>query len=134
MTSLEEVILSGGDPLTLVDDAVAALIETIEAATHIKRLRIHTRLPIVIPQRVTDGLVERLGSSRLQKVIVVHANHANEIDQDVEDSLHRLASSGATMLNQSVLLQGVNDSAECVGRFEPTFVGCRCVALLLAST
>ena len=113
-TSLEEVILSGGDPLTLVDDAVAALIETIEAATHIKRLRIHTRLPIVIPQRVTPALVERLGSSRLQKVVVVHANHANEIDQSVEDSLHRLAASGATMLNQSVLLQGVNDSADAL--------------------
>ena len=112
--SLEEVILSGGDPLTLVDQAVSGLIDTIEKAAHIKRLRIHTRLPIVIPQRVTDALVERLQSSRLQKVIVVHANHANEIDDGVIDSLHRLAASGATLLNQSVLLRGVNDSADAL--------------------
>ena len=109
--SLEEVILSGGDPLTLVDEAVSGLIDTVEQAAHIKRLRIHTRLPIVIPQRVTQTLVERLGLSRLQKVIVVHANHANEIDDYVVDSLHRLATSGATLLNQSVLLRDVNDSA-----------------------
>ena len=67
--TLEEVILSGGDPLTMVDESFALLVDTIEAATHIKRLRIHTRLPIVIPQRVTSSLVERLGSSRLQKVL-----------------------------------------------------------------
>ena len=112
--SLEEVILSGGDPLTLVDEAFALLVDTIEAAAHIKRLRIHTRLPIVIPQRVTQTLVERLSSSRLQKVIVVHANHANEIDDDVIDSLQRLNTSDTQMLNQSVLLRGVNDSADAL--------------------
>jgi len=112
--TLEEVILSGGDPLTLVDGAFSSLVDTIEAAAHIKRLRIHTRLPIVIPQRVTQALVDRLSSSRLQKVVVVHSNHANEIDQEVEDSLRRLASTGAMMLNQSVLLSGVNDSADAL--------------------
>ncbi len=112
--SLEEVILSGGDPLTLVDDAFAALMETIENVSHVKRLRIHTRLPIVIPQRVNQFLAKRLGSSRLQKIVVVHVNHANEIDQDVENSLRRLANAGATLLNQSVLLKGVNDSADAL--------------------
>lgn len=112
--SLDEVILSGGDPLTLVDGAVSDLVDTIEQAAHIKRLRIHTRLPIVIPQRVTDALVARLSSSRLQKFIVVHANHANEIDDAVIDSLQRLAASGTQMLNQSVLLRGVNDSADAL--------------------
>ncbi len=112
--TLDEVILSGGDPLTLVDEALSSLVDTIEAAAHIKRLRIHTRLPIVIPQRVTQSLVERLSSSRLQKVIVVHSNHANEIDNDVISSLQRLDTSGTQMLNQSVLLKGVNDSADAL--------------------
>lgn len=112
--TLEEVILSGGDPLTMVDEAFSALVDTVEAAAHIKRLRIHTRLPIVIPQRVTRMLVERLSSSRLQKVIVVHSNHANEIDDDVIESLQRLDASDTQMLNQSVLLKGVNDSADAL--------------------
>ncbi len=112
--SLDEVILSGGDPLTLVDDAFSALVDTIEQAAHIKRLRIHTRLPIVIPQRVTDQLVERLSFSRLQKVIVVHTNHANEIDEAVIDSLQRLNTPGTQLLNQSVLLRGVNDSSDAL--------------------
>jgi EF-P beta-lysylation protein EpmB len=112
--NLDEVILSGGDPLTLVDQTLSDLLDVIESAGHVKRLRIHTRLPIVIPQRVTQTLADRLTQSRLQIVIVVHANHANEIDGDVEQALDRLKRTGAMLLNQSVLLQDVNDSPDAL--------------------
>lgn len=110
--SVHEVILSGGDPLTLVDGALAGLIDELAAIRHVRRLRIHTRLPIVIPERVTDGLVAMLCDTRLVPIVVVHANHANELDQTVARALGRLADAGAPLLNQAVLLHGVNDSVE----------------------
>jgi L-lysine 2,3-aminomutase len=110
--SIHEVILSGGDPLTLVDDRLAALIHRIERIPHIKRLRIHSRLPIVLPQRVTPELVRILQSSRLAKWFVLHANHGNEIDQAVSEAIVRLRDAGCTMLNQAVLLRDVNDNEE----------------------
>ncbi len=109
--SISEVILSGGDPLSLTDEKLAPLAEALEFLPHVQRLRIHTRQPIVLPERVDDALLAWLARGRLQKVVVVHANHANELDGSVQQALKRLAQAGATLLNQSVLLRGVNDSA-----------------------
>ncbi|HEX3872334.1 MAG TPA: EF-P beta-lysylation protein EpmB [Pirellulales bacterium] len=110
--SIHEVILSGGDPLTLVDSRLAQLAAHVANIPHVRRLRIHTRLPIVIPERVTSGLVEWLRGTRLAPIMVVHANHAAELDASVADALARLIDAGIPVLNQAVLLRGVNDSAE----------------------
>jgi EF-P beta-lysylation protein EpmB len=110
--SIHEVILSGGDPLTLVDATLAAMIERLETIQHLRRLRIHTRLPIVIPERVTDELVTMLHDSRLTPVVVVHANHANELDRPVGAALAKLEDAEIMLLNQAVLLAGINNSVE----------------------
>lgn len=112
--SIEEVILSGGDPLTIVDGKLEELVAALDAISHLKRLRVHTRLPIMIPARVTDGLVALLSHSRLQSFMVIHANHQNELDESVAAALGRLAAAGVTLLNQSVLLRGINDDAEAL--------------------
>lgn len=109
-SDINEVILSGGDPLTNNDQRLFTLISAIENIPHVTRLRIHTRLPIVIPDRITKDLVQRLSDSRLAIVTVIHANHANEIDLDVSNALNRLHTAGIHLLNQSVLLKGVNDN------------------------
>lgn len=110
--SVREVILSGGDPLTLSDERVRVLIEALAEIPHVERLRVHTRLPIVLPERITSELCRVLTTGRLLAVVVVHANHANEIDGGVNDALRRLREAGATLLNQSVLLHGVNDDVD----------------------
>ena len=107
--SIHEVILSGGDPLSLSDDRLASLVAQLEAIPHIKRLRLHTRLVIVLPERVNSTLLSWLADCRLPTVIVVHANHANEIDTEAAIALRRLASTDTLLLNQAVLLRGVND-------------------------
>ena len=107
--SIHEVILSGGDPLIMPDERLNKLVASIEAIPHVKRLRIHTRLPVVIPQRVSQPLIEMLVDTRLSTVIVAHFNHANEIDKDVAIAFAALRRAGITLLNQSVLLAGVND-------------------------
>lgn len=109
--SIDEVILSGGDPLTLSDARLAALAEQLAAIPHVKRLRVHSRLPIVLPQRVDDDLLAWLTGTRLTPVMVVHANHAAELDDEVAAACARLAAAGVLLLNQSVLLRGVNDDA-----------------------
>ena len=109
-TSIHEAILSGGDPLAASDRQLAWLVAQLESIPHLKRLRIHTRLPVVIPDRVDDALLGWLAATRLQRVVVLHINHANEIDQPVVDACARLKHAGVTLLNQSVLLRGVNDS------------------------
>lgn len=108
--SIAEVILSGGDPLVLDDGLLAELAAAIGAIEHVRRLRIHTRLPVVIPERVTAPLTDWIAQTRLATVVVIHANHANELDHTVAAALKRLAASGALLLNQAVLLRGVNDS------------------------
>lgn len=109
---IDEVILSGGDPLTLNDKRLANIIIAIESVEHIKRLRIHTRLPVVLPNRVTNNLIKSLTSSRLKLVMVLHINHPNEISESVREAINRLENSRITLLNQSVLLKGVNDNAK----------------------
>ena len=109
---LEEVILSGGDPLTLADSHVAELTERLNRIPQLQRLRLHTRLPILIPQRVTRSLIRALLRSRRAIVIVIHANHAQELDAPVAESLRRFVRAGFLVLNQSVLLRGINDQVE----------------------
>jgi len=109
--SIEEVILSGGDPLTLTDSRLGSLTQALSRIEHVRRLRIHTRLPVVLPARVDDGLVAWLRQLPWPTVMVLHANHANEIDAEVRAACARLAAAGVTLLNQSVLLKGVNDDA-----------------------
>jgi len=109
-SSIVEVILSGGDPLSLADARLSEISRDLETIPHIRRLRIHTRQPIVLPERVDAGFCEWLAQVRLQKIVVLHANHANEIDAGVRAACHRLAACGATLLNQSVLLKGINDT------------------------
>lgn len=115
-TSIKEVILSGGDPLTLSDERLAALAIRLAAIPHVKYMRIHTRLPIVLPERVDDSLINWLTGTRLKPVMVIHTNHANEIDDSVRGALAQLAARGVTLLNQSVLLRGVNDSSSALAR------------------
>jgi len=112
--SLTEVILSGGDPLLADDDELAAIVERLDAVPHLRRLRIHTRLPVVLPSRVDDALAAVLARSRLARVVVIHANHAAELDDEVAAAVGRLAGAPAIVLNQAVLLRGVNDSLEAL--------------------
>jgi EF-P beta-lysylation protein EpmB len=107
---LREVILSGGDPLTLSDRRLAALVQGIEGLTEVRRLRLHTRLPVVVPSRITDDLVRRLTGTRLQTTVVLHVNHPRELAPVLAAPLARLRAGGVTLLNQAVLLRGVNDA------------------------
>jgi EF-P beta-lysylation protein EpmB len=109
---IEEVIFSGGDPLMAKDHELDWLLTALEQIEHVKTVRIHTRLPVVIPQRITSQLCQRLQQSRLNKVLVTHINHPNEIDRTLAMYLDRLRVANVVLLNQSVLLKGVNDNAE----------------------
>ena len=111
-TQVTEVILSGGDPLTLTNEAIGELIRAMENVASVQTLRFHTRFPIIIPERVDAGLVDTLAATRLRTVFVVHCNHANEIDASVRRALADLKAAGAQLLNQSVLLKGVNDNED----------------------
>lgn len=111
-TSVREVIFSGGDPLAANDRRLAWLTQEIAAIPHVRRLRVHTRLPVVIPQRVTPALIEALCGTRLPVTMVLHCNHANEIDQDLAQAIFQMRAAGMTLLNQSVLLRGVNHRLE----------------------
>ena len=110
--SIREVILSGGEPLMLKDAPLARLLDGLEAIPHVELLRIHSRFPVVVPQRLTRALVRRLSASRCRVTLVLHANHAAEIDGAVSAALAPLAWSPVTLLNQSVLLAGINDSVD----------------------
>jgi EF-P beta-lysylation protein EpmB len=106
---ITEVILSGGDPLTLSDRRLSIVMDELQSIAHVGRVRLHTRLPIVLPERIDRGFLDLWSSTRLQKVVVVHANHAQEIDASVCSAIAALRASGTTVLNQTVLLRGVND-------------------------
>jgi EF-P beta-lysylation protein EpmB len=110
--SIDEVILSGGDPLMLVDDWLSRLAHRLSRIPHLRRLRVHTRLPIVLPERVEAELLDWLCGTRLVPVVVVHANHPAEIGPEAGDALTRLVEAGVSVFNQSVLLRRVNDDAD----------------------
>lgn len=109
-TQINEVILSGGDPLMAKDQHLLEAIQRIEQFAHIKRLRIHTRLPVVIPSRLTESLLNVLTSGRLQSILVLHANHAREVSPELMRQLAKFRQQGVWLLNQSVLLKNINDS------------------------
>ena len=111
-TSISEVLLSGGDPLMLTDSRLSDLIARLATIPHLRRVRIHSRLPIVLPDRVTRSLIDLMRGTRLTPIMVVHANHPNEVVDDCEQALKTLVQSGITTLNQTVLLRGINDDAE----------------------
>jgi EF-P beta-lysylation protein EpmB len=111
---VNEVILSGGDPLMADDSSISQLFSRIESIPTIKRLRIHSRLPVVIPERVTESLCDVITSTRLPVVMVLHINHANEIDASVVNAAGKLRLVCRSVLNQAVLLRGVNDTTECL--------------------
>lgn len=110
--SIEEILLSGGDPLAMSDEKLAALTAELARIPHLRRLRVHSRVPIVLPSRVDDALLSWFAGERWQPVMVLHANHPNEIDAAVKAAVSRLRAAGVTVLNQSVLLRGVNDHVE----------------------
>lgn len=122
---IEEVILSGGDPLMRSDEWLAELVARIEEIPHVRRLRIHTRLPIVVPDRVEDALLGWLSATRLAPTVVVHANHAAEIDADCGAALLRLVKSGVPVLNQTVLLRGVNDDVDVLAELSRVLLDVR---------
>jgi EF-P beta-lysylation protein EpmB len=109
---VEEVILSGGDPLMLDTSRLAALGDAVQQSGTVRRLRLHTRVPIVLPSRVDQELLDWLSSLALQPVVVVHANHAAEFDAEVDQALNHLRHGGAMLFNQAVLLAGINDRAD----------------------
>lgn len=119
---ITEVILSGGDPLSLTDESLAGLIERIERIPQVRRLRLHTRLPVVIPERVTGKLVELLEETRLRAVVVLHVNHARELDASCREALGRLARAGRPLLNQAVLLRGINDDEDRLAELSESLV------------
>jgi len=111
---VNEVILSGGDPLMSKDDFLQYLINELELLPQLTRLRLHSRLPVVIPSRVTDQLCSMFNKSRLNVVFVLHINHANEVDSIFKNAMNKLHQAGVQLLNQSVLLKGVNDNSEAL--------------------
>ena len=123
--SLTEVILSGGDPLSLVDEQLAWLVARLAEIPHLRRLRVHSRWPVVIPERVDDGLLGWLTGTRLTPVMVIHANHAQELDSTVSAAMNRLHRAGVLLLNQSVLLRGVNDNVPALAALSEALIDLR---------
>ncbi|MFM8633380.1 MAG: EF-P beta-lysylation protein EpmB [Planctomycetia bacterium] len=120
--AIHEVILSGGDPLLVDDQRLRSIVNRVGAIPHVRRLRIHSRLPVVLPERVTDELVSLLAETRLACTVVIHANHARELDESVAAGLGALRRSGAILLNQAVLLRGVNDSVAALAELSERLV------------
>ena len=123
--SITEIILSGGDPLTLDDSAIDKLLDELERIPHLRRLRIHSRMPIVIPSRITTALVQRLATSRLTPWMVVHCNHAQEFNHEVSSAIARLINRGTPVLNQAVLLRGINDNITALANLSETLINHR---------
>jgi len=119
---IEEVILSGGDPLSLSDARLTQLTDALAGIGHVRRIRVHTRQPIVLPSRVDAGLLDWIGNVGKPVVMVLHTNHPNEIDADVRAACEALKSSAVTLLNQSVLLRGVNDDVDTLQRLSESLI------------
>lgn len=111
-TSLKEVILSGGDPLSLSNETLQSLLGQLDTIAHLNRVRFHTRFPLGIPERIDNGLLTLLDNCRLQTWFVIHSNHPLELDEEVLNALKKIQQLGIPILNQSVLLKGVNDSTD----------------------
>lgn len=109
--SIHEIILSGGDPLSLSNSTLQSLISNLEKIPHLTRLRIHTRFPLGIPERIDDELLSIFEQTKLSKWFVIHSNHPREFDPDIFSALKKIQKLGVPVLNQSVLLKGVNDSS-----------------------
>ncbi|NOQ89825.1 MAG: EF-P beta-lysylation protein EpmB [Gammaproteobacteria bacterium] len=124
-TEIDEIILSGGDPLILDNEKLASLIHRLESIRHIKTLRIHSRLAVVLPSRINQGLLQLLQSCRFDVVMVIHANHANELQAIESSKLHQLHQAGVTLLNQSVLLKGINDQADTLATLSKRLLTCK---------
>lgn len=122
-TDTHELILSGGDPLCLSDHRLYQLLEDAAALPQLRRIRIHTRMPVVLPGRITGRLCEMLAGSRLQAVVVIHANHPREITAELGRGTRGLAAAGVTLLNQSVLLKSVNDDADTLATLSESLFG-----------
>ncbi|MFW5824504.1 MAG: EF-P beta-lysylation protein EpmB, partial [Marinobacter sp.] len=120
---INEVILSGGDPLAVNDHLLSGWADALASVPSLTRLRIHSRLPVVIPQRVNDDLLTWVEASPLQVVLVIHVNHPREIDDDVRVAMKRLKQAGVTLLNQSVILKGVNDDPQVLAALSETLFG-----------
>jgi len=123
--SIHEVILSGGDPLMMEDAVLESCISSLAAVPHVRRVRLHTRLPVVIPQRVTEGLVRALRGTRLSAIVAVHVDHPREIDDEVAAAFARLVDAGIPVLSQGVLLRGVNDDADVLAELYERLVDLR---------
>ena len=121
---IHELILSGGDPLMLTDACLSELFDDLAEIPHLRRLRIHTRMPVLIPSRVDDSLLRSLQQAKLPVVMVVHVNHPNEIDRQVFNALLQLKKSTAAVLNQAVLLKDINDSAETLAALHEKLFSC----------
>ncbi|TXH71339.1 MAG: EF-P beta-lysylation protein EpmB [Thiothrix sp.] len=129
---ISEVLLSGGDPLTLSDDRLSSLCERLAAIEHVQRLRFHTRLPIVLPERIDERLLTWLSRLNKQVIMVIHANHANEFqDAEVQAGLKALREVGVLLLNQSVLLRGVNDSVPALAALSEALVAANVIPYYL---
>ncbi len=115
-TSISEVILSGGDPLLANDNTIAHLVKSLQQIKHLQRLRIHSRIPIVLPERITPKLLDILQIETMRTVLVTHCNHANEIDAQVIAALRECKNANISLLNQSVLLHRVNDNSDVLCR------------------
>lgn len=122
--SIHEVIFSGGDPLNAPDATLAWLTDEISQIEHITRLRVHSRLPVVVPSRITDECLQWLAQPRFANTLVIHANHARELDASVERALAQVRAAGVTLLNQTVLLKGVNDSIEALSELSERLFAC----------
>ncbi len=120
--TISEVILSGGDPLSLSDGSLASLFQSLEEIPHIQRIRFHTRFPIGIPERIDDSFLSILASSSKQIFFIIHCNHAKELDEEVLFHLKKIQKLGIPLLNQSVLLKGVNDEEETLLALSKTLV------------
>ena len=128
---IHEVILSGGDPLMLTDEALTELAQQLESILHLSTLRLHSRMPVMIPERIDAGLESWIRASRMRIVVVVHANHPQELDDRVTAALARLAEAGAILLHQAVLLRGINDDPDVLAKLLLKLVACRTIPYYL---
>jgi EF-P beta-lysylation protein EpmB len=124
-SSIREVILSGGDPLLATEALLTPLIEALDSIPHLQYLRFHSRIPVVLPERINEALLALLMRCSLKKIMVLHCNHPQEIDDTVQEACYALAESGCQLLNQSVLLQGVNDDPTTLAQLSQRLFDCK---------